>query len=311
MRIVFMGTPDFAAAHLQALIDAGHDICAVYTNPDKPQNRGMKLSFSPVKEVALSNGLPVEQPVTLRDGKAAEKLRTLAPELLVVVAYGKILPDELLHIAPYGAVNVHASLLPKYRGSAPIQWAVLNGDDVTGVTTMYMAPEVDSGDIIYQEETPIGEYETSGELFDRLKDIGAALLCRTVADIGSGVAPRRAQNSEEATFTVQLNKDMCPIDFTKRPKEIVKWICGLQPWPCATALIGGITLRVFSAAYTQSRTSCAPGTVIRADKGGLEIACGDGNTLLLEEIQAPGKKRMPARDYLLGHPFDTETQTWK
>ncbi len=311
MRIVFMGTPDFAAAHLQALIDAGHEICAVYTNPDKPQNRGMKLIFSPVKEVALANGLPVLQPQSLRGAEAEETLRQLSPELLVVVAYGKILPENLLVIPTYGAVNVHASLLPKYRGSAPIQWAVLNGDAATGVTTMYMAPEVDSGDIIYQESTQIGEFETSGELFDRLQTIGAALLVRTVSDISAGIAPRRAQDPTEASFTVQLSKDMCPIDFSRSPREIVKWICGLQPWPCATAEIGGATLRVFAAAYTAHKTDEAPGTVVQADRQGLEIACGGGETLLLTEIQAPGKKRMRASDYLLGHPFLTERQTWK
>ena len=306
-----MGTPDFASAHLQALIDAGHDICAVYTNPDKPQNRGMKLSFSPVKETALENGIPVLQPQTLRDAQAAETLRALAPELLVVVAYGKILPEGLLEIPPYGAVNVHASILPKYRGSAPVQWAVLNGDAVTGVTTMYMAKDVDAGDIIYQETTQIGEFETSGELFDRLKMLGAGLLCKTVSDISFGKAPRRAQDHSAATFTVQLSKDMCPIDFSRSPREIVKWICGLQPWPCATAEISGETLRVFSAAYTDSKTTAAPGTVISADKRGLEIACGGGNTLLLTDIQAPGKKRMKTADYLLGHPYNTEMQTWK
>ncbi len=311
MRIVFMGTPDFAAAHLQALIDAGHEIPAVYTNPDKPQNRGMKLGFSPVKEVALKNGLSVLQPQTLRDGQAVETLRQLNPDLLAVVAYGKILPAELLSVPSCGAVNVHASLLPKYRGSAPIQWAVLNGDAETGVTTMYMAPEVDSGDIIYQKTTAIGEFETSGELFDRLRDIGAALLCKTVADIAAGVAPRTPQDPQKASFTVQLTKDMSPIDFDKTPREIVKRICGLQPWPCATASIGGVTLRVFSAAYSDETTKAAPGTVLSADKRGILIACGSGGTLLLTEIQAPGKKRMRASDYLLGHPFRTETQAWK
>ena len=311
MRIVFMGTPDFAAAHLQALIDAGEDVCAVFTNPDKPQNRGMKLGFSPVKETALANGLPVYQPTTLRDGGAEAILRDLSPDLLVVVAYGKILPEALLTLPKYGAVNVHASLLPKYRGSAPIQWAVLNGDAVTGVTTMYMAPEVDSGDIIYQEETPIGAFETSGELFDRLKGLGAALLCKTVRDIAAGVAPRRAQDAEAATFTVQLSKDMCPIDFSRSPREIVKWICGLLPWPCATAEIGGVTLRVFAAEYTDQKTEALPGTVVCADKNGLDLACGGGETLLLTQVQAPGKKRMSSADYLRGHAFDVETQTWK
>ena len=306
-----MGTPDFAAAHLQALLDAGYEVCAVYTNPDKPQNRGMRLGFSPVKEVAVAHGLPVLQPLSLRGQDAVETLSALHPDLLVVVAYGKILPEALLKVPACGAVNVHASLLPKYRGSAPIQWAVLNGDPVTGVTTMYMAADVDAGDIIYQEETEIGEHETSGELFDRLKDLGAALLCKTVADIAAGTAPRRPQNAADATFTTQLSKEMSPIDFSRGPREIVKWICGLQPWPCATAEIGGETLRVFSADPLDVHSDAAPGTVLFADKRGISLACGNGESILLTEIQAAGKKRMRASDYLLGHPFCLETQTWK
>jgi len=306
-----MGTPDFAAAHLEALLQNDFDVCCVFTQPDKPRNRGMRVSFSPVKEIAVDYGVPVLQPTTLRDGTAMEALRKLDPDLLIVVAYGKILPDEMIDLPRLGTINIHASLLPKYRGSAPIQWAVLNGDAVTGVTSMYVKPEVDSGDIIYQEETEIGEFETSGELFCRLRDIGAQLLCKTVADIEAGVAPRRAQDPEAVTFTTQLNKEMSPIDFGRTPREIVKWIYGLQPWPCATAELDGVTLRVLGAAYTDTRTNSAPGTVLAADKKGIEIACGDGGTLLLTEVQASGGRRMRAGDYLLGHPFRVETQSWK
>lgn len=311
MKIVFMGTPDFAAAHLKALLDNHFDVCCVFTQPDKPRNRGMKLSFSPVKEIAVEYGVPVLQPETLKDGKATEAMRQFDPDLLIVVAYGKILPDDMIALPRLGTINVHASLLPKYRGSAPIQWSVLNGDKTTGVTTMYVNPEVDSGDIIYQQETEIGEFETSGELFCRLRDIGAELLCKTVADIDAGVAPRIAQDPAGITFTVQLSKDMSPIDFNRSPREVVKWIYGLQPWPCATTEIDGVTLRVLAAAYTENTTAAAPGTVVSANKSGIEIACGDGGTVLLTEVQASGGKRMNAAAYLLGHPFNVETQSWK
>ena len=310
MRIVFMGTPDFAAAHLEALIRGGYEVCGVFTQPDKPRDRGMKLSFSPVKEIAVANGIPVFQPRTLRDGEALSQLRALAPELVVVVAYGKILPDEIIEAPARGTINVHASLLPQYRGSAPVQWSVLNGDRETGVTTIYVASEVDSGDIIYQDATEIGEFETSGELFVRLRDMGARLLCRTIDAIADGTAPRIPQDASQATFTVQLNKGMSPIDWTKGPRQIVKWVYGLQPWPGATAELGGVTLKVLGAAYTETETAAEPGVVVAAGKAGLEVACGGGKTLLLTEVQAPGGKRMPAASYLLGHPFDTEGQKW-
>lgn len=189
MRIVFMGTPDFAEASLKKLIDEKFDVVGVFTQPDKPKGRGMELSFSPVKELALASGLPVYQPVKMRDGTAYEEIKALSPDILVVVAYGRILPDEILALPKYGAVNVHGSLLPKYRGAAPIQWAVLNGDKVTGVSTMYLASEMDTGDVIYTAETEIGEFETSGELFDRLMVMGAQLLAKTLRDIEKGIAP--------------------------------------------------------------------------------------------------------------------------
>jgi methionyl-tRNA formyltransferase len=303
MRIVFMGTPDFAAASLKKLIERGFNVVGVFTQPDKPRNRGMKISYSPVKEVALSAGLPVFQPATLRDGKAAEQLRALNVDLIVVVAYGRILPDDILAMPTKGCINLHASLLPKYRGAAPIQWAILNGDKITGVTTMYVSSELDSGDIIYTAETEIGEFETSGELFERLRDLGAELLCKTVADIENGTAPRTPQDNSRATYVTPLTKSMSPIDWNKSPREIVKWICGLDPWPVATAELGGRLFRIFGAQYTQNRTDKAPGEIVAADNRGIEVACGGGRTLLITELQAPGGKRMSAADYLRGHPI--------
>lgn len=306
MRIVFMGTPDFASASLKKLIDERFDVVGVFTQPDKPKGRGMELCASPVKELALENGLPVFQPVKMRDGTALAQIKALEPDILVVVAYGRILPDDILAVPKYGAINVHGSLLPKYRGAAPIQWAVLNGDKITGVTTMYLASEMDTGDIIYTAETEIGEYETSGELFDRLKDMGAELLVKTLRDIDAGTAPRAPQNHSKASYVTMLDKSICPIDWNKTPREVLKHIYGLQPWPVATMELEGKTVRVFAAKYTDGKTEKVPGAVVSTDKGGLEIACADGETLLITELQAPGKKRMGAEDYLRGHQIKVE-----
>lgn len=306
MRIVFMGTPDFAAASLKKLIDEKYDIAAVFTQPDKPRDRGMKLSYSPVKELALENNIPVYQPTKLRDGTATELIKSLDPDILVVVAYGRILPDDMLEVPKYGAINVHASLLPKYRGAAPIQWAVLNGDKITGVTTMYLASEMDTGDIIYTSETEIGEFETSGELFDRLMIMGAELLDRTLRDIEAGTAPRTQQDHSKASYVKMLDKSLSPIEWAKTPREIIKQIYGLQPWPVATAELDGKVFKIYSAEYTQNKTVKAPGSVVSAGKKGIEIACLDGETLLITELQAAGKKRMKASDYLLGHPIKVD-----
>ena len=306
MRIVFMGTPDFAAASLKKLIDEKYDIAAVFTQPDKPRDRGMKLSYSPVKELALENNIPVYQPTKLRDGTATELIKSLRPDILVVVAYGRILPDDMLEIPKYGAINVHASLLPKYRGAAPIQWAVLNGDKITGVTTMYLASEMDTGDIIYTSETEIGEFETSGELFDRLMVMGAELLDRTLRDIEAGTAPRTQQDHSKASYVKMLDKSLSPIEWAKTPREIIKQIYGLQPWPVATAELDGKVFKIYSAEYTQNKTVKTPGSVVSAGKKGIEIACLGGETLLITELQAAGKKRMKASDYLLGHPIKVD-----
>lgn len=304
MRVVFMGTPDFAAESLRAVLDAGHEVAGVFTQPDRPKGRGMKLTPCETKQLALERGLTVYQPDSVRTEEALELMRSLAPDVLCVVAYGKILPDAMLAIPRLGAVNVHGSLLPKYRGAAPIQWSVLNGDEYAGVTTMYLAHDMDAGDIIYREATPVGEYETAGELFDRLAAMGARLLVKTLAAMEAGSAPREAQNHAEATYVGQLDKSICPIDWEAGPREIVKHICGLNPWPVATMELNGETLKVYAARYTDTVTGKKPGSVVSAGKAGLEIACGGGKSVMITELQAPGKKRMSAHDWLVGHPVE-------
>jgi len=301
MRVVFMGTPDFAAASLKKLIEKNYDVAGVFTQPDKPRGRGMELSFSPVKELAVQHGLPVFQPEKMRDGTALGIIRELQPEILVVVAYGRILPDDILAVPKYGAINVHGSLLPKYRGAAPIQWAVLNGDRTSGVTTMYLAHDMDAGDIIYSAETEIGEFETAGELFDRLMDMGAELLDKTLRDIEAGTAPRVPQDHSRASYVKMLDKSICPIDWNRTPREIVKHIYGLQPWPVATMELEGKCFRVFAAAYTDRTTQKAPGSIVSAGEEGIVVACANGACVCITELQAPGKKRMKAADFLRGH----------
>ena len=300
MRIVFMGTPDFASASLEKLLAEDFNVVGVFTQPDKPKGRGMEMAFSPVKEVALAHELPVYQPAKMRDGTALEAIKALEPDILVVVAYGRILPDDILAVPRYGAVNVHGSLLPKYRGAAPIQWAVLNGDKVTGVSTMYLASEMDTGDVIYTAETEIGEYETSGELFDRLKDMGAELLVKTLRDIEAGTAPRTPQDHSKASYVGMLDKSYSPIDWTKDARGVIKWIYGLSPWPVATAELDGAVYKIFEAEYTGNRSDKAPGSVIYAGEKGIEVVCGSGETVMITELQAAGKKRMKAADFLRG-----------
>lgn len=301
MRVVFMGTPDFAAASLDELLKQGFDVVGVFTQPDKPKGRGMETGFSPVKEIALEHNIPVFQPAKMRDGMALRQIEELRPDILAVVAYGRILPDDILAVPKYGAVNVHGSLLPKYRGAAPIQWSVINGDKRTGVSTMFLASEMDAGDVIYTDETDIGEYETSGELFERLKLMGAKLLVKTLIDIEAGIAPRHAQDHAKATLAPMLDKSLSPIDWNRAPRAVLKQIYGLQPWPVATMELDGAIYRVFAADYTDGSTDKAPGSVVSTDKGGIEIACAAGETLLIKELQAPGKKRMASADFLRGH----------
>ena len=303
MRILFMGTPDFAVPSLRALVEAGHTLCGAFTQPDKPKNRGMKLLPTPVKEFCLAHDIPVFQPTKLRDGTALAQIRELAPELIVVAAYGRILPEEILNYPAKGCINVHSSLLPKYRGAAPINWAVLNGDGETGVTIMHMAVELDAGDIIAQASTPIDPDETVESLHDRLAELGARLLAGTVEQIGAGTARRTPQDADRVTYAPMLSRELSPMDWSRPAKALHDQVRGLIPWPAAAALLGGVRCKVFSTALCGERTSAAPGTVVQADKKGLKIACGGETVLEILELQPDGKKRMAASAFLQGRPI--------
>lgn len=303
MRVLFMGTPEFAVASLRRLAEDGHEICGVVTQPDKPKNRGMKLIPTPVKEYAMTLGLDVFQPQKARDGEAMDLVRRLAPELIVAAAYGKILPEELLNYPKYGSINVHSSLLPKYRGAAPINWAILNGDEETGVSIMYMVDKLDAGDVISKVKTPIGPDEDAQSLTARLAELGAEALSGAIAAIESGTVVRTAQNEDAATYAPMLSRDLSSIDWTKSAHAINCQIRGLIPWPAASAVVDGRAMKVFKSQETGEETSAEPGTVLSADKRGIAVACGDGKVLCLTEIQADGGKRMPVADYLRGHPI--------
>ncbi len=302
MKIVFMGTPSFAAASLERLYADGREVAAVFTQPDKPKHRGMKLTQSPVKMLALEHGTPVHQPATLRDGQALEILRDIEPDLIAVVAYGKLLPHAILTLPTLGCVNIHGSLLPKYRGSAPVQWAVLNGDEISGVTSMYMAEQMDAGDIILKKETPIGDGETAGELYDRLSALGAQLLSETLDAISDGTAPRIPQDEKLVTYAPPLGKHQSPIDWSQPAQKIVNQVRGLNPWPSATTSLNGVTFKVHKAAVDSNTTGAAPGELVAAGVDGLIVACADGAVRIVE-LQAPGKRRMDATDYLRGNPL--------
>lgn len=303
MRILFMGTPEFAVASLRRLVEAGHTICGVLTQPDKPRNRGHKVTFSPVKEYALSVGLDVYQPVTLRDEAALELVKGLAPELTVVAAYGKLLPEAILEVPPLGSINVHSSLLPKYRGAAPINWAILNGEETTGVSIMYMAKALDAGDVILQKSTPIGPDEDALALTARLAQLGAEALSETVTALAAGTAARTPQNEAEMTYAPMLGRELSAMDWTRSAAALSCQVRGLIPWPCAQAEIAGTRFKVYRTA-PGGATDKAPGTLLSAGKQGIEVACGDGRSLYLTEIQAEGGKRMSAAAYLLGHPME-------
>lgn len=303
MRVVFMGTPDIAATCLEKIISEGFQVVGVYTQPDRPKNRGMKLFASPVKEVALKAGIPVFQPESFREDDAVEELRGLKPDVVAVVAYGRILPQRVLDIPGLGCINIHASLLPAYRGSAPYQWAVLNGEKVTGVTAMYLCREMDAGDIIAASETPIGENETAGELLDRLAVLGAELLKDTLARLTQGAVAAVPQDGALATYAPMLDKSFCPIDWSKSARQVHNHVRGLHPWPVATATLAGTEFKIHETRVLDVQTNAAPGTILALTNQGLQVACGEGAVEILQ-LQAQGGKRMAAPDYFRGHPLE-------
>ena len=301
MRVVFMGTPDIAATCLKKILADGFEVVGVYTQPDRPKGRGMKLVASPVKEIALAAGIPVFQPENFRQEETVEQLRALKPDVCAVVAYGRILPQKVLDVPAYGCINIHASLLPKYRGSAPYQWAVLDGLTETGVTAMYLTREMDAGDIIDVSKTPIGENETAGQLLDRLAVLGADLLSKTLTRFAEGGrVPAAAQNEAEVSYAPMLDKTMCPIDWTKTAQQVHNQVRGLHPWPVATMELEGKTFKVHATKVVEG--SGNPGEILGLTKTGLRIACGEGAIEILS-LQAEGGKRMAAPDYFRGHPL--------
>ncbi len=307
MRLVFMGTPAFAAACLSAVLDTEHEVIGVYTKPDTPKNRGMKMIPSEVKVLAQAHGIPVYQPASFREDEVYETLKNLAPDLIVVVAYGKILPQRVLDIPPLGCINIHGSILPALRGSAPVQWAVLKDLPETGVTAMYLSAGMDEGDIIDIRTTPIGETETAGALMDRLADLGSCLLRDTLEAIAAGTATRTPQDPSLATYAPMLTKELSPIDWTHPARNILAQIRGLNPWPAASAVLGGTEFKIWEARPWIGASQAEAGTPIVLTKQGLAVACGDG-AVLITKLQAPGGKAMAAADYFRGHPIQIENE---
>ena len=301
MRVVFMGTPDIAATCLKKILADGFEVVGVYTQPDRPKGRGMKMVFSPVKEVAIEHGIPVYQPENFRADEDVEALRNLNPDVVAVVAYGRILPQRVLDIPAKGCVNIHASLLPQYRGSAPYQWAVLDGLKETGVSAQHMALKMDAGDVIDVAKTPIGENETAGELLDRLAVLGADLLSRVLTRFANEDVAGTPQNEDEVSFAPMLDKSMCPIDWNKTARQVHNHVRGLHPWPVATMELKGQKFKVHATRIVEG--SGRPGEILGLTKTGLKIACGEG-AVEVTSLQAEGGKRMAAPDYFRGHPLD-------
>ncbi len=302
MRIVFMGTPEFAVPCLQKLIDLGHEVTGVFTQPDKPQGRKMILTPPPVKQLALENGLTVYQPVKMRDGTALEMIKEANPDLAIVVAYGKILPKEILDYPKYGCINIHASLLPKLRGAAPIQWSVINGCKTTGVTSMQMDEGLDTGDMLIKGEIAIGENDTAGEMHDKLSVLGAEILEKTIDSLLKNELKPEKQNHDEFTYAPMLSKELSPIDWNCSAQEIHNKIRGLSPWPSANAKLNGKTVKIHKSVLADGKGKSA-GEIVESGKR-LVVACGDLNCIEILTLQAEGKKAMSASDFLRGNPVE-------
>ena len=302
MRVIFMGTPDIAATCLNQILADGFEVVGVWTQPDRPKGRGMKMVMSPVKELALANNIPVFQPENFRADEDVQAIRDLNPDVIAVVAYGRILPQRVLDIPTWDCVNIHASLLPQYRGSAPYQWAVLDGLKETGVSAQHMVREMDAGDVIDVEKTEIGENETAGELLDRLAGLAAKLLSRVLGRVKSGDAcPGVPQDPENITFAPMLDKTMCPIDWNKTAQQVHNQVRGLHPWPVATMELKGQKFKVHATRIVEGKGQ--PGEILGLTKTGLKIACGEGAVEVIS-LQAEGGKRMNAPDYFRGHPLE-------
>ena len=300
MRVIFMGTPDFAVGTLEEIIKAGHEVVLAVTQPDKPKGRGNAMQFPPVKECAIAHEIPVFQPKKIREEENVEYLRKFQPDIIVVAAFGQILPKSILDMPKFGCINVHASLLPKYRGAAPIQWAILNGDEVTGVTIMRMDVGLDTGDMISKREVVIPDDETGGSLFDKLADIGAKLCVETMEQIEAGTVTYTPQNHEEATHVSMISKELGLIDWNKSAVEIERLIRGLNPWPSAFTKLDGKTFKIWKAKVLPKNTECSAGCIVSVTKNSLEIQTGEG-VLSLLEVQLEGKKRMQIDAFLRGY----------
>lgn len=304
MKIVFMGTPEFAVPCLQKIIDEGHEVLAVVTQPDKPKGRGKKLAMPPVKELALKYNIDVYQPVKAREDSFVEKLKEINPELIVVVAFGQILPKSILDIPKFGCVNVHASLLPKYRGAAPLNWVIINGEEKTGVTTMYMDVGLDTGDMILKSEIPLDDEITAGELHDKMMAQGAEVLKDTIDLISKGEAPREKQNDEETCYSPIMDKSLGNIDWSKSATDIHNLIRGVNPWPSAYTTYDKQTMKIWKTKVLDKLSEKTPGTILSVDKNGIEVSTGD-KVLQIYEIQMSGKKRMIVSEYIKGNDIST------
>lgn len=302
MRIVFMGTPEFAVPCLKRLIADSHEVVGVFTQPDKPKGRGHKMQFPPVKQTAVDNNIPVFQPTKMRDGEAYKIIDELSPELIIVVAYGKIIPQDILERPKYGCVNIHASLLPRYRGAAPIQWCVLNGEKVSGVTSMQMDVGLDTGDMLLKGDVEIDENMTAGELHDKLSCLGAEVMAQTIEKIADGTIKAEKQEDSLSNYAPMLSKELCPINWSDGAEKIHNQIRGLSPWPVATAVLGGKTYKIHKSIKV-GKTNGKPGEIVSTD-GGITVACGDGNAIKILVIQSEGKKAMSCDDFLRGHRIE-------
>lgn len=306
MRIIFMGTPDFSVGTLEALIEAGHEIALVVTQPDKPKGRGGKMQYTPVKEVAAEHGIPVYQPRRIREPECIEELRKYNADIMVVIAFGQILPKEILEMTPYGCINVHASLLPKYRGAAPIQWAVINGEKVSGVTTMQMNEGLDTGDMILKTEVVLDEKETGGSLHDKLAAAGAKLCVETLKALEEKTATWEAQGESTTEYAKMLDKKMGDIDWNQSAVSIERLIRGLNPWPSAYTDWNGKVMKIWEAEVVEKQTEEVPGTIVDVEKDGFLVQTGV-NCLKVTALQIPGKKRMDAGAFLRGYQIEEHT----